>query len=197
MILLVCALAKELEFWRAREGVEMLATGVGPVEAAAAVAAALAARPYALVVNAGLGGAFDGASQIGDGVVVADERMEIDLENGEAIRLPQAERTVERASSDAALVSALHARGFAAVSGITVPRVTSTEATARRLAAGGAQVESMEGFAVLRAAARAGVKAVEVRGISNRCGARESSGWNFDAGMEGLRQIVAALFNCF
>jgi futalosine hydrolase len=79
--------------------------------------------------------------------------------------------------------------------GITVARVTSSDATALRLADElGAQVESMEGFAALRAAAIAGVPAVELRGISNRCGDRERSGWNFAAGIAGLERIVDAFF---
>ncbi|HEX3458235.1 MAG TPA: hypothetical protein VHR97_09815, partial [Candidatus Baltobacteraceae bacterium] len=65
--------------------------------------------------------------------------------------------------------------------------------TARRLAGCGAQVESMEGFAALRAAELAGIAAIELRGISNRCGGRESSGWNFEAGMIGLQRALAAL----
>ena len=84
-------------------------------------------------------------------------------------------------------------RGFSALRGVTVARVTSTEATADRLAGSGAQVESMEGFAALRAAELADVAAVELRGISNRCGGRESSGWNFEAGMAGLQRAPAAL----
>ena len=76
MILLACAVEEEIAFWQPRAGVETLVMGVGPVEAASAIAAALAARRYGLVVNAGLGGAFDGAAQIGDGVVVAEDAME-------------------------------------------------------------------------------------------------------------------------
>jgi futalosine hydrolase len=53
----------------------------------------------------------------------------------------------------------------------------------------------MEGFAVLRAAERAGVPAIELRGISNRVGARERSGWDFEAGIGGLRRITTALFD--
>ena len=85
MILLACAVEKELAFWQPRAGVETLIMGVGPVEAASAIAAALAARRYGLVVNAGLGGAFDGAAQIGDGVIVGEEMMNLGLESGEPI----------------------------------------------------------------------------------------------------------------
>ncbi|MGA7356640.1 MAG: futalosine hydrolase [Candidatus Cybelea sp.] len=196
MILLVSAVDAELAFWRPREGVTALATGIGPVEASCALAAALQQRPYELVVNAGLAGAFDGAAAIGDGVVVVDDALELRLENGTPLTLPRGERVVEKAHSDPALVDRLRGQGFAAVHGITVSRVTSTDETARRLANElGAQVESMEGFATLRAAQRSGVPAIELRGISNRCGARESSGWNFAAGMTGLARIVNALFD--
>jgi futalosine hydrolase len=194
VILLCCAVEAELAFWHPRGGVDMLVSGVGPVEAASAVAAALANDKYRLVVNAGIAGAFDGAAAIGDGVVVSEERMELRLESGEAFSLPRGASTVESVRSDASLVARLQAAGFAALRGVTVSRVTSSEATAQRLAQSlGAQVESMEGFAVLRAAERAGIAAIEVRGISNRCGARERSGWDFAAGVSGLRNVAAAL----
>jgi futalosine hydrolase len=195
VILLACAVEGELAFWQPRDGVETLVTGVGPVEAAAAIAAALAVGRYRLLVNAGLAGAFDGAARIGDGVAIAHDSMEIDLENGDPLALPRGQRTVEMAYSDARLVAQLREKGFPALRGITVTRVTSSEATAGRLAASrGAQAESMEGFAALRAAERAGVTGIEIRGISNRCGARESSRWDFAAGISGLAGITRALF---
>lgn len=194
MILLCCAVEAELAFFAPRDDVDVLITGVGPVEAASATAAALATGKYRLVVNAGIAGAFDRAALVGDGVVVSEECMEIRLESGETFSLPRGERTVERVQSDGRLVERMRAAGFAVLRGVTVSRVTSSEATARRLTQTlGAQVESMEGFAVLRAAERAGVAAIEVRGISNRCGARESSGWNFAAGIAGLQNVTGAL----
>jgi futalosine hydrolase len=196
VILLSCAVDEELSFWQPRDGVETLVTGVGPVEAACAIAAALAARQYRLVVNAGLAGAFDGAARIGEGVVVTEDSMELRLESGQTFALPGGRRTIEAAHSEPTLTARLGAEGFPVLHGITVARVTSTDATARRLAASyAAQVESMEGFAALRAAARAGVAAIEVRGISNRVGARESSGWDFAAGLAGLARVTRALFD--
>lgn len=194
MILLACAVEKELSFWKPRHGVDVLVTGVGPVEAACSVSRALAQERYRLVVGAGLAGAFDGAAKIGDGVVVALDAMQLSLENGQSISLPGGERTVERSHSDAHLVAQLSVRGFAKLHGITVARVTSTEETAARLARLGAQVESMEGFAVLRAAERAGIPAIELRGISNRVGSRERAGWDFEAGLAGLQRALGTLF---
>ncbi len=194
MILLAAAVEAELAFWRNRDSITTMVTGVGPVEAACTIAAELSRASYRLLVNAGLGGAFDGAAAIGEGVVVADDTMEVDLEDGTPLRLPQGKQTIEIVRSDRALVERMRSRGFSTLRGVTVARVTSTEATARRLAGRGAQVESMEGFAALRAAELAGVPAVELRGISNRCGGRESSGWNFEAGMTGLQRALDALF---
>ncbi|MBV8333004.1 MAG: futalosine hydrolase [Candidatus Eremiobacteraeota bacterium] len=192
MILLACALEMELKFWNRRDGVEVLSTGVGPVEAACAVTQALASGRYSRVVNAGIAGAFDGAARIGDGVVVAEDLMELGLEDGTAIALPNGEAVVDTAYSDPALVELLQRRGFAALRGLTVSRVTSIEATAQRLRALGAHVESMEGFAVLRAAQRAGISALEVRGISNRVGDRTTSGWSFEDGARGLARVLTA-----
>ena len=52
----------------------------------------------------------------------------------------------------------------------------------------------MEGFAVLRAAERAGVPAIELRGISNRCGARERAAGISPPARPALQRVVEALF---
>ena len=194
MILLTCAVARELAFWETRAGVDVLVAGVGPVEAAVSVAHVLAQQRYKLVVNAGIGGAFDGAAAVGDAVVVARDRLELDYETGAPIALPDGEPIADEAVSDPLLVTRMTEHGFARVSGITVSRITATEETAQRLIALGAQVESMEGFAVLRAAQRAGIPAIQLRGISNRCGSQDRSSWNFDAGFDAVRRITEALF---
>jgi futalosine hydrolase len=192
--LLTCAVERELSWWVDRPNVDVLVSGVGPVEAAIAIAAALSSKRYDLVVDAGIAGAFDGAASLGDGVVVANDRFELALEDGRPLALPPGSSIADHAESDASLVAALHGRGFTAVRGVTVSRVTSTEATARRLGATGAQVESMEGFAVLRACASFDTPAVQIRGISNRVGDRERSSWNFQAGLDGLARIATVLF---
>ncbi|MGZ3496052.1 MAG: futalosine hydrolase [Vulcanimicrobiaceae bacterium] len=193
MILVTCAVGKELGFFSPQPHVEMLVTGVGVVEASAAVSRALAQGPYDLVINAGIAGAFAGAADVGDGVVVSDELFELDIETGARIALPDGARIVNSAHSDLTLVDRLVELGFPRVGGVTVSRVTATDATARRLAMHGVGVESMEGFAVLRAAEIAGVPAVEVRGISNIVGDRERSCWDFAAGVAGLERVLNAL----
>jgi futalosine hydrolase len=148
-----------------------------------------------LVVDAGVAGAIHGAAAIGDGVAVADDWFELDLEDGRPLSLPSGSSIADRATSDPRLIETLRALGFSVLRGVTVARVTSTESTARRLAEAGAQVETMEGFAVLRACASLGTPGIQIRGISNRVGDREHSGWNFQAGLDGLACIATALFD--
>lgn len=192
MILLVCAVAKELEWLGPRAGVETLIGGVGPVDAAARVARALAQQRYDVVINAGIAGAFRGVAGVGDGVVVGEELMDLNLETGERIALPDGGFIADRVPADTQLIEAVTALGFPLVRGITVSQVTATDATAERLRKRGAEIESMEGFAVLRAAQLAGVPALEVRGISNIVGDRAKSEWDFDAGLSGLRRVLNA-----
>lgn len=195
MILLTCAVGEELRFLKPTPHVEMLVTGVGMVEASSSIARALAQSPYSLVVNAGVAGALPGTAQIGDGVVVADEFVELGIETGEAFALPDGARLVNRVTSDLSLVDSLVENGFASRRGITVSSVTATDKTAARLARFDVEIESMEGFAALRAAEMAGVPAIEVRGISNIVGDRAKSGWNLTAGITGLSRVLEALLS--
>lgn len=195
MILLACATANELQFWTPRHGVEVLVTGIGPVDAASRVAHALGQLRYKLVVSAGIGGALGDAAAVGEGVVVTDETYDLRLEGGAPIPLPEGMHVAETAAADTALCAQLQSRGLRGVRGITAATVTSTDASAAALASRGFGVETMEGFAVLRAAELAGVPAVELRGISNRAGDRARSGWSFARGVEGLDRAVRQLFD--
>jgi len=192
MILLVSAVAQELDWLGPRAGVETLIAGIGPVDAAARVARALSAQRYDMVVNAGIAGAFAGVAHVGDGVVVGEELYEVQQENGAPLVLPPGNLVADRVPSDSQLIEAITALGFPLVRGITVSHVTATEATAAHLRGRGAEIETMEGFAVLRAAQLAGVPAIEVRGISNIVGDRAKGEWNFDAGIAGLRRVLNA-----
>jgi futalosine hydrolase len=193
MILIAAATAREIAFLEPDPNLEILITGIGPVEAAARVAQALVNNQFDLVVNAGIAGALEGVANVGDGVVVATECLQLDLETGEPLSLPEGIHVSDRVTSDKTIVAELVAKGIRSVKGVTVTRVTATEATAARLRATGAQIESMEGFAVLRAAALAGVRAVEIRGISNIVGERARSRWSFSAGTAGLARAMSAL----
>jgi len=53
----------------------------------------------------------------------------------------------------------------------------------------------MEGFAVLRAAQLAGIPAIEIRGVSNLVGERESNGWDFRAGADAAVATTGAFLD--
>jgi futalosine hydrolase len=192
MILLVCAVAQEVDWLGPRAGVETLISGIGPVDAAVRTTRALAAQRYDVVVSCGIAGAFPGVAHVGDGVVVGEELYEMQQESGAPLALPSGSLIADRVPSDAQLIEAITALGFPLVRGITVAHVTATDATAQRLRARGAEIESMEGFAVLRAAQLANVPSIEVRGISNMVGDRSKNEWDFDAGIMGLRRVLNA-----
>lgn len=192
MILVVCALSAELDGFARPQNVEILAGGIGPVEAAACTARALALARYEAVVNAGIAGVFDGCGRVGDAFAVGwDMLADLGLEGGAPLTLPGGASLAEEAQASAALLAVARAAGLAVARGVTVTQVTTTDETARRLRARySADVESMEGFAVMRAATLAGVPAIGLRGISNYVGDRTRSQWDSGA---GIRATVAAL----
>ncbi len=197
MILIVCALARELKFLAPRSDIEIAACGIGPVESALFAARALARRPYAAVINAGIGGAFRGRAVVGEAVAIAEDALaDFGLEGGAPLFIAGEGLPVDRAASDAGLLADCEAAGIRAARGITVHQVTTTATTAARLLElYDADVEAMEGFSVLRAASLAGIPAVEIRGISNYVDDRRTSEWDFEGGARAAAGALGALLD--
>jgi len=176
----------------------LLAAGVGPVEAASAVAAALARCDYGAVVSIGIAGSFDGTLPPGGIAIVEEEVLaELGVEGEEEMTLPAGVALVDRAYADPVLVEAARRALPEAVvgRGITVATVTGSDARAAQLRRRfDPLVESMEGFAVLRAAQRAGVRAVEVRAISNQVGERDRAAWDVRGALRALHAACARLW---
>jgi futalosine hydrolase len=97
---------------------------------------------------------------------------------------------VDRVAPDAGLVAALRT---ALPDAQALPVHTSAAVGASDAVPRGVVVEAMEGFGVLRAAALAGVPAVEVRSISNEIGEDDRSRWDLDAGLAALEQALPAM----
>ena len=165
-VLLVAATERELD---GRDG---LVCGIGPVEAAAATARALAFHSYAAVLHIGIAG----GRGLGVGsLVIGEEAVYCDL--AAAIRL------VDRVHADDRLVAAARE----ALPGAQVlPIGTSAAVGGGAGGAGELAVEAMEGFGVLRAAALADVPAVEIRAISNEIGEPDRSRWQVTEAIETL-----------
>jgi len=157
-----------------------LVCGVGPVEAAASTARALAEQPATAVLHVGIAG---GSGLEPATVVVGTEAVYCDLAAGI--------RVVSRVSADAELVTA--ARGalpesptLAIGTSAAVGRPCGSEPQ-------GLRVEAMEGFAVLRACELAGVPAVEVRSISNEIGEEDRGRWDIPRALEALSDAIPRL----
>ncbi len=178
VLLLVAATDREL---CGRDG---LVCGVGPVEAAAATARALALHPVEGLLHVGIAGARGlepGTVVVGSASVYADLSAEWPV--------------VERVEGDPTLVaSALEALPGAVASPIVTSAAVGGAVTA---AAGGPLVEAMEGFGVLRAAALAGVPALEVRAISNAIGEADRSRWSVAGALDAIEESIPVLLSVF
>jgi nucleoside phosphorylase len=171
VLLVVAATERELA---PVEGTRTLMCGIGPVEAAASTARALAeARPSA-VLHVGIAGAR-GLEPLT--LVLGSEAVYCDAAGPlvPALALP-----------DADLLARLH-QAFPAA----VLRPIGTSARV-----GGSHeldVEAMEGFAVLRACELAGVPAVELRVVSNQVDEPDRGRWRFDDAFALLAETLPRL----
>jgi nucleoside phosphorylase len=172
VLLVVAATSGELD---CADGAAAVVCGVGPVEAAARTAAELArSRPRA-VLHVGLAGARTFAEP---SFVVGTEAVYCDANDARWIQL--------RAEPDEALVAA-------AVRAVPGARLEPIGTTARVGGSSGCEIEAMEGYAVLRACALAGVPAVEVRVLANAIGEPDRARWRVDDARAALAGALPRL----
>lgn len=162
-------------------------------------ARALATRRYDAVINAGIGGGFRDRCSVGDAVVCSrEDYAELGLEDGTAFPLPGGVELARHAESHPGLLKPFLAGVIPVIVGRGVTSAIVTSTTSRALVLAHrfrADVESMEGFSVLRAAHAAGVPAVEIRGVSNLVGDRADNQWDFRAGAAAAVETTDALLN--
>ena len=173
-MLLVAATPLELAPFR---DAETLVCGVGPVEAASATALRLASGPRPVgILHLGIAGARGLAPGT---LVLGLEAVYCDLGTAEI-------EVVRCAAPDPRL---LERAREALPEAVVAPIGTSANVggAARR-----ADVEAMEGFAVLRAAELAGVPAIELRAVSNRY-ADTRADWEIQAAIDALSRAVPRL----
>jgi nucleoside phosphorylase len=175
-ILVVAATARELA---TPDGWHTLLCGVGPVEAAARTAAAIAAWPPAAILHVGIAGARRARAFAPASLVIGSEARYCDA------NVP----TQWAPGSVHASVTLLHAVQRALPNAPTLTIGTSARV-------GGTvhcDVEAMEGFGVLRAAQLAGVPAIEVRAISNDIEETDRARWHFDAAFAAITAVTPQL----
>jgi nucleoside phosphorylase len=171
-LLLVAAAEREL---CAADRVETLCCGIGPVEAALATAHALARTRYAALLHVGIAGA---AALPPGTVVIGSEAVYCDVIDP-ASTLPR----IHTIQASPELVAAARR----VLPGAPVLPIGTAARVGR---ATGFEVEAMEGFGVLRAAALAGVPGVEIRVISNAMHDADRSRWRIAEALDVLRATV-------
>jgi len=174
MILVVAATERELA---GAAGAATLACGIGPVEAAAASARALAELRPAALLHVGIAGAR--GIPVPQLVIGSEAVYEDALVGG---LVPERERP------DPRLVDA-------AQRALPEARVLPIGTSARVGGTSSCDVEAMEGFAVLRAARLAGVPAVEVRAVSNEIDEPDRTRWRFDDALTALDAALPRLLS--
>lgn len=194
-ILVVAATERELAI---PDGWRTLRCGVGPVDAAAATAAAIAGDRPALILHVGIAGARRRAELKPPTLVIGSASLYSDL------RVPELWSPRSIAAPQTLIAAAERALPAAVIRRI---------ATSGRVAGGGGggggesgdddgwcDVEAMEGFGVLRAAQLAGVPALEVRAISNDVEEPDRAKWQFDAAFRAITiatpLVVAECLTC-
>jgi nucleoside phosphorylase len=158
--------------------VRTVVCGIGPVEAALATARAIADDAPTAIVQLGIAG----AQTLPNGsIVLGSEAVYCDVIDPLA-RIPR----VERVRPDADLL---------AVARRALPdaHVLPIGTTGRVGGGVDCEVEAMEGFGVLRAAALAGVPALEVRAVSNPVAEADRDRWRVDDALDALRVAVPRL----
>ena len=172
-MLVVGATSRELA---AVQGVEKLECGIGPVEAAASTARALAERRPSAVLHVGIAG---GRGLAVGTTVIGTEAVYCDI--GAAIPV------VDRVAPAVELLDALRA-AFPALPALPIGTSARVGGTVTEL-----RIEAMEGFAVLRASELAGVPAVEVRVVANEIDEPVRARWRIDDALETLAEILPRL----
>jgi len=197
----------------------VIVAGIGRVNAAAAtVEALLREGPFDAVLSAGVAGALPkveretgSVATSGSGPFATDATMQLALgdivvadscvyfEEGiithegfrtmDTIGFPLGPFAGNRVPVDARL-AALAPNGSRRGAIATVATCSGTDGAARDVARRtGAVAEAMEGAAVVHAALRHGVPAIEIRAISNTTGDRARQRWDLAAAIESLRRL--------
>jgi hypothetical protein len=197
-ILVVAATTRELATVD-DERCRTLCCGVGPVEAATAVAAAIAVERPSAIVHVGIAGARRACALVPPSIAerqssisIAGRQSAISIVIGTESRYCDLPETLPAQWAARTIITppALVAAAQRAVpSAVALPIGTS----ARVGGTSACDVEAMEGFGVLRAAQRAGIPAIEVRAISNDIEEVDRARWQFEAAFAAITAITPRL----
>lgn len=194
-VLVVAATARELAApaaWRA------LQCGVGPVEAAASVAAAIAAARPAAILHVGIAGARRASGLVPPVLVIGRESLYCDVAE---TRVPRPGDDPSSGRKPGSIFAGFPPRSIlASAELLEAVRAALPDASLRTIGTSarvggttGCDVEAMEGYAVLRAAQLAGVPAIEVRAIANEVEEFDRARWRFDEAFDAVVDVTPRL----
>ena len=203
-ILIVTAVEAESQAIGDLDGCLVIAGGIGRTNAAAASTQyCLEHDDISAVISAGIAGALPGSGLgIGD-VLLADRCVYVE----EGLQSPEGFQDMQAmgfslgdfAGNVVPVDLDLHARvqsDFATGAIATVATCAGTDQQARLVVERtGAMAEAMEGAAVVHAARRLGIPALEIRAISNTTGDRDQQQWDLKAGLEAIAKAVEVLIS--
>ena len=194
-LLIITSVAREAEALGAIDGAAIIVSGIGRTNAAAATTQALLTQgSFDGVICAGIAGSLPGSELDIGNVIVASSCIYVE----EGLLTPSGFVTMDAMGfalgdfegnvvpvSEVMLDAAGELRNGPIA---TVATCSGTDAAAREVAQRtGALAEAMEGAAVVHAARRLGVPAIEVRAISNTTGDRAAQRWDIAAALDALR----------
>lgn len=183
---------------------KLLIGGVGMVATAYSLTRELAKNQYDLVLQAGVGGAFNRHIEFGEVVLVAKERYaDLGAEDKEAYidifdmglvngnETPFTDTWLQMPASQW-----IQRFPYRQVSGVTVNTVSGSERTITRIAdAYKPDVESMEGAAMHYVCLLEGVAFVQLRAISNYIEPRDKSKWQMGKAIKSLNDVLKTFVN--
>ena len=172
MILVVAATERELA---GANGAPTLACGIGPVDAAAATAQALAVQPPTVLLHVGIAGARGIAAPE---LVIGSESVYEDAAAGSLVP--------GRVEPDAGLVER-------ARRALPEAHVLPIGTSARVGEPAAAPSRRWKASRSLRAAELAGIPAVEVRAVSNEIDEPDRARWHFDEALSALERALPLL----
>ncbi len=182
--------------WSRHDADASLATGAGPVAAAAALSWFLAQYKVQEIVGIGIAGSLVGAPfPVGAVCRIETERFDgLGAESGQGTPLvlpfPGLENGPWRLASPPDLSH------LPSAAGLTVASATGTARTALRRRQLGADLESMEGAAWARTATRFHTPFAQVRSVSNVAGFRAPGSWDVAAALRALQSALTPGNSC-
>ena len=183
---------------------EVLITGVGLPLAAFALGHRLANRSYDLLLQAGVGGAIDRSFLLGEVVqVISDCFADLGVEEANGAFTSMHEMGLVPADhfpfkSGRLWLNSEETPAFLPVAhGVSVNRVHGAEDSIQAFTQKYpfAQVESMEGASFCFAALQHGIKAIQIRAISNYVERRQRENWELEKTIENLNAVLLEMMN--